>query len=253
MAESEQSSDIIDPEPFIKKKSIKKQKITKISILGKGVVGKTSIAFKMRNFDQDLTDDHYPTIEERLTFTYEYKEKPIDIELLDTAGEDDYKNMMDVWIEYGDCILLVFSLTSKSTFDALDVIYQRIRKIKGDKVYLLMIGNKNDLKEREVNNEDAIAKAKKWNCSYLETSAKTGNNIMKILDILFDKMEKDNKLHDEDKTKSDITGDDSMFNSTEQTFDIDSKKKKYIIITVVIIVIVLIIAAGLIWKFVFNV
>ena len=255
MSESEQTSEIIapvDPEPFIKKKSVKKQKITKISILGKGVVGKTSIAFKMKNFDLDLTDEHYPTIEERLNFTYDYEGKPVEIELLDTAGEDDYQNMMDVWIEYGDCILLVFSLTSKSTFEHLDVIYQRIRKIKGEKVYLLMIGNKSDLGNREVTNEEAVEKAQKWNISYLETSAKTGDNIMKILDILLNKMEKDNKLHEDNKTKSsDITGDSSMFNSSVQTFESESNVKKYILI-IVIAVILLIIAGGLVWKFIIK-
>ena len=247
MSESEQTSDIIaavDPEPFIKKKSVKKQNITKISILGKGVVGKTSIAFKMKNYDLDLTDEHYPTIEERLNFTYDYEGKPVEIELLDTAGEDDYQNMMDVWIEYGDCILLVFSLTSKSTFEHLDVIYQRIRKIKGEKVYLLMIGNKSDLREREVTSEEAIEKAKEWNISYLETSAKTGDNIMKILDILLNKIEKDK----EDKTKS---SDSSMFNSSVQTFEIESNVNKYIII-IVIVVILLLIAGGLIWKFIIK-
>ena len=136
MSESEQTSSLmesIEHEPFNKKKSIKKRKIIKISILGKSVVGKTSIAFKMKNFSSNLSDEHYPTIEERLNLTYSYEGKPVEIELLDIAGEDDYQNMMDVWIEFGECIILVFSLTSKSSFNELDVIYQRIRKIKGEK------------------------------------------------------------------------------------------------------------------------
>ena len=207
----------------------------------------------MKNFNSDLSDEHYPTIEERLNLTYNYEGKPVEIELLDTAGEDDYQNMLDVWIEYGQCILLVFSLTSKSSFNELDGIYKRIRKIKGDKVYLVMVGNKSDLRGREVQNEDAIDKAKKWNISYLETSAKTGNNIMNILDILLNKIEKDNKLIEEDKTKSsDVTGDNSLFNSTDKTFEEDLRKRKYIIITVVAVIIVLIIGGGLLWKFLSN-
>ena len=87
----------------------------------------------MKNFNSDLSDEHYPTIEERLNLTYNYEGKPVEIELLDTAGEDDYQNMLDVWIEYGQCILLVFSLTSKSSFNELDGIYKRIRKIKETK------------------------------------------------------------------------------------------------------------------------
>ena len=44
----------------------------------------------MKNFNSDLSDEHYSTIEERLNLTYNYEGKPVEIELLDTAGEDDY-------------------------------------------------------------------------------------------------------------------------------------------------------------------
>ena len=107
-----------------------------------------------------------------------------------------------------------------------------------------MIGNKSDLREREVTSEEAIEKAKEWNISYLETSAKTGDNIMKILDILLNKIEKDK----EDKTKS---SDSSMFNSSLETFESESNVNKYIII-IVIVVILLLIAGGLIWKFIIK-
>ena len=76
---------------------------------------------------------------------------------------------------------------------------------------------------------------------------------MNILDILLNKIEKDNKLIEEDKTKSsDVTGDNSLFNSTDKTFEEDLRKRKYIIITVVAVIIVLIIGGGLLWKFLSN-
>ena len=148
----------------------------------------------MKNFNSDLSDEHYSTIEERLNLTYNYEGKPVEIELLDTAGEDDYQNMLDVWIEYGQCILLVFSLTSKSSFNELDGIYKRIRKIKGDKVYLLMVGNKSDLRGREVKNEDAIDKAKKEYQKYqikeLSSIEKEYLNSINSISKIVEKLEK---------------------------------------------------------------
>ena len=83
----------------------KKNENIKVVVLGKGVVGKTSLVFKMMNIDKDLNNSHYATIEDRHTFNYLVNEKQRKIDILDTAGEDDYQNMMDVWIEFGECFI----------------------------------------------------------------------------------------------------------------------------------------------------
>ena len=147
-------SEIKDSDSHRTKSSKQKKNDTiKVVILGKGVVGKTSLVFKMINIDKDLNNSHYATIEDRQTFNYLVNEKQRQIEILDTAGEDDYQNMMDVWIEFGDCFILVFSLTSLETFQALDQIHQRIVKIKNKNIPIVLVGNKVDQgSNKEVSN-----------------------------------------------------------------------------------------------------
>lgn len=159
----------------------------KIVVLGKGVVGKTSIIFQITNKSKEFRESYFPTIEDRYMYEYYFEEKKIELEILDTAGEDDYHNMIDIWLLSSDCLLLVFSVESRSSFDELNVIYERVRKVKGMDFPILLIGNKTDLPQREVDNIDGINKAKEWNADYLETSAKTGDNCDKILKMIIPK------------------------------------------------------------------
>jgi len=43
-----------------------------------------------------------------------------------------------------------------------------------------LIGNKKDLESRKIETNRGQDKASKWNCSYLETSAKTGENVGEV-------------------------------------------------------------------------
>ena len=195
----------------------KKNENIKVVVLGKGVVGKTSLVFKMMNIDKDLNNSHYATIEDRHTFNYLVNEKQRKIDILDTAGEDDYQNMMDVWIEFGECFILMFSLTSLETFQALEQIHQRIVKIKNKNIPIILVGNKGDLEsQREIETEMAANKAYQWGIDYIETSAKTGYNVLKVLDMLLPKV---NKSQDENK------GTESMFSGSVSGFSEDPAVK----------------------------
>lgn len=76
--------------------------------------------------------------------------------------------------------LLVYSMTSKLTFDHLENIKAQIDRVKEAKqpIPVLLLANKCDrTHEIEVSREEGMALAKKWDILYLETSAKTGVNI----------------------------------------------------------------------------
>ena len=147
----------------------------KLAVIGKGVVGKSSLTYRFINYK--LPQRHDPTIEDRYKTTSTINNQLYNIEILDTAGEDDYQNMMDMWINFGEGFLLVFALNDKESFTLLRSKRERILKGKhGQPTPMILVGNKKDLKDRQVKFEEAKQLADLWRIEYIETSAKTNQN-----------------------------------------------------------------------------
>ena len=146
-----------------------------VVVLGKGVVGKTSLIYR---FVRDaFPEAHDPTIEDNYKAMVEINNESIEIQIVDTAGEEDYQNMLDQWIDVADGFLLVFAINDKDTFNVLDEKYKRIEKHKEKNVPIILVGNKCDLEnERQVTKEEANQKATAWKAKYIETSALTDIN-----------------------------------------------------------------------------
>jgi small GTP-binding protein len=105
---------------------------------------------------------------------------------LDTAGEDDYQNMMDMWISFGEGFLLVFAINDKESFELLKGKYTRVMKGKhGIKCPIVLIGNKQDLeKERQIEKFRGEKLCNDYQLDFFfETSAKSGFNVKEIFVI----------------------------------------------------------------------
>ena len=113
-------------------------------------------------------------------------DKLFKIEILDTAGEDDYPQMLDMWINFGQGFLLVFAINDKNSFDLIPSKIERIIKGKHDEsIPMILVGNKQDLvNNREVSYEEAKKLADSWNIEYIETSARNNINCYEAFDHL---------------------------------------------------------------------
>ncbi len=80
--------------------------------------------------------------------------------------------MQDQWMRDGKGFLLVYNITSRPTYEEVSVLYDKILRTKDtDKVPIVLVGNKCDLKdERQVEYTEGAELAKKWNCPFFETS-----------------------------------------------------------------------------------
>lgn len=103
------------------------------------------------------------------------------IDILDTAGQEDYAAIRDNYFRSGEGFLLVFSITESESFQALDDLREHILRVKNDdKFALIVAGNKADLEDqRKVSTAEAQAQAGRWGVPYVETSAKTKANVDK--------------------------------------------------------------------------
>ena len=79
----------------------------------------------------------------------------------------------------GEGFLLVYSISSRSTFERVERFRDQIIRVKdSDTVPLMLVGNKCDkITEREVSREEGMNMAKKLRCEFIESSAKTCVNV----------------------------------------------------------------------------
>lgn len=175
----------------------------KIGVLGKGVVGKSSLTYLFINYN--APKEHDPTIEDQYKTQVTMDGLTYEVEILDTAGEDDYQNMMDNWISFGEGFLLVFALNDAESFKVLEKKYERIMKTKSiAKCPIVLVGNKKDLvNERKVSYTEGKELADRWNSDYYETSALTRENYKEPFMALLKKLlhTKFDSIHDPKKKK----------------------------------------------------
>jgi Ras-related protein Rap-1B len=79
----------------------------------------------------------------------------------------------------GQGFLLVFAITSASSFHELAELREQIKRIKeDDNVPMVLVGNKSDLEEdRAIPRPKAFATSREWNTPYFETSARRRANV----------------------------------------------------------------------------
>jgi GTPase SAR1 family protein len=74
--------------------------------------------------------------------------------------------------------ILVYSITSRQSFQCVNAYYQHMVSLKGEAPKFILVGNKMDnLNKREVSTEEGYALARQYGCRFFETSAKTRVNV----------------------------------------------------------------------------
>ncbi|KAI9713487.1 MAG: Ras GTPase [Bogoriella megaspora] len=101
------------------------------------------------------------------------------LDVLDTAGQEEYSAMREQYMRTGEGFLLVYSITSRQSFEEIQTFQQQILRVK-DKDYfpIIVVGNKCDLEgERQVSTQEGNALAASFGCKFIETSAKSRINV----------------------------------------------------------------------------
>ncbi|KAJ7719545.1 ras protein [Mycena maculata] len=152
-----------------------------VVVLGDGGVGKTALAvqFTLNCFTYD------PTIEDAYRKQVVVDDRMCFVEVIDTAGQEEYATLRDQWVREGQGFILVYSITSRTTFDRLEVFRQSVRRAKRGDPVLILVGNKCDKAyQREVSKEEGAAMARQFGCDFMETSAKTAQNVERVFTSL---------------------------------------------------------------------
>ncbi len=101
------------------------------------------------------------------------------LDVLDTAGQEEYSAMREQYMRTGEGFLLVYSITSRSSFEEIVTFQQQILRVK-DKDYfpVIVVANKCDLEQdRQVSQQEGRDLAKQFGCRFIEASAKQRINV----------------------------------------------------------------------------
>jgi len=156
----------------------------KVVVLGSGGVGKSAITVQ---FVQGIFVEKYdPTIEDSYRKLVEVDGSQYMLEILDTAGTDQFTAMRDMYVKNGHGFVLAYSIIAQSTFNDIPDLHQLIVRVKDtDKVPMVLVGNKCDLTDqRVITSEQGEALAQKFNCKFIEASAMTKINVDQIFQDL---------------------------------------------------------------------
>ena len=94
----------------------------KVVVLGSGGVGKSALTVQF--VTGSFIEKYDPTIEDFYRKEIEVDSSPSVLEILDTAGTEQFASMRDLYIKNGQGFILVYSITAQSTFnDIQDLRY----------------------------------------------------------------------------------------------------------------------------------
>jgi small GTP-binding protein len=156
---------------------------SKICLIGEKAVGKTSL---IRRYVTDMFDDRYiTTVGTKVSKKELLIKKPehgldvqIDMTIWDIMGEKGFRELLkDAYFYGANGVLGVADITREKTLDDLDDWIDSTLKVAG-KIPLLIALNKTDLEEAvQVGDKEVQQLAKAFNCPFIYTSAKDGNNV----------------------------------------------------------------------------
>lgn len=152
----------------------------KVVVLGSGGVGKSALTVKF--VSGKFVEKYDPTIEDFYRKEIQVDNQPSVLEILDTAGTEQFASMRDLYIKNGQGFLVIYSVTSMQTFQDIRSMKEQIMRVKAtNKVPILLVGNKCDLqRQREVSAQEGEQLAASWGCPFLESSAKSTHHVNEV-------------------------------------------------------------------------
>ncbi|CDH52221.1 ras-like protein [Lichtheimia corymbifera JMRC:FSU:9682] len=149
----------------------------KIVIVGGGGVGKSALTIQF--IQSHFVDEYDPTIEDSYRKQCMIDDEMALLDVLDTAGQEEYSAMREQYMRNGEGFILVYSVTSRLSFDEISTFYQQVCRVKDrDHFPMVLVGNKCDLEsERQVSRLEGHDLARQFRCPFAETSAKMRINV----------------------------------------------------------------------------
>ncbi|KAI1892663.1 hypothetical protein AGOR_G00135880 [Albula goreensis] len=147
----------------------------KLVVVGAGGVGKSALTIQL--IQNHFVDEYDPTIEDSYRKQVVIDGETCLLDILDTAGQEEYSAMRDQYMRTGEGFLCVFAVNNSKSFADVHLYREQIKRVKdSDDVPMVLVGNKCDL-ARTVDTKQAQELARSYGIEFVETSAKTRQGV----------------------------------------------------------------------------
>ena len=193
----------------------------KLLIVGDSGVGKTSLL--LRYTEERFADNRIATVgvEYRIKM-FDYKNFKIKLQIWDTAGQERFHSITHNFFNNTDGILFVYDLTNHNSFEGVKKWINEAKETASS-FQQLLIGNKTDLMERDIKDEELNQYINENNLEYFEVSAKENKNIGETFNKIVELILKDKS--DEEIQKEYGISNSTLSNNTIKIQDKGKKKK----------------------------
>lgn len=153
----------------------------KVVVIGDSSVGKTCVS--LRYLTGEFSSQTRPTIAAGFcNAKVKLGKTEIDLLIWDTAGQEAYRGLTSQYYRDAKIALIVFDLTNPSTLTSVTDWHTRLCDANQGSVVVVLVGNKSDLPNRQVTQEQGEAVAQEIKALYRETSAVTGKGINEVFE-----------------------------------------------------------------------
>jgi len=168
---------VVDKQVQIPQRTLPYKHLFKYIIVGDTAVGKSCLLLQFT--DKKFQSQHDLTIGVEFgSRTINIDSNNVKLQIWDTAGQEKFRSITRSYYRGAAGALLVYDITRRDTFEHLTTWLEDCLKYSSPNIVIMLIGNKCDLDtNRQVTQEEGHTFASKHGLHFLETSAKTAENV----------------------------------------------------------------------------
>ena len=195
----------------------------KILLLGDSAVGKSSLMIRFTDNFFEINNVSTIGIASKIK-KIKINNQKIKLDIYDTGGQERYHSIAQNYIRNANGIIFVFDLNQEKTFKNITNWLTTCDEVIKDYPKIL-VGNKLDLEDREIDTKEAEELCEKHKMKYFETSAKKDINVEKIFYEIA-RLILDSKQKEENEKENEKENELSIQNSIITIKNNKEKKKK---------------------------
>lgn len=129
-----------------------------------------------------------------MTQTINLKDINVKFEIWDTAGQERYRSLAPMYYRGAAAAVVVYDITSLDSFDGAKRWVSELKSLHTPDIVICLTGNKVDMDSRRaVDAEVAATYAREQGVLFMETSAKTGQNVIDLFNEIANRLPKEKK------------------------------------------------------------